>query len=147
MQSCDFGINVNKIKNICASFINSKCKDFNLTNNQAIFLKFLSDPSRPSQKEICNIVGCDKAQASRILQELKEKGLILDNVDPNDNRKKSYQLTPQGKHIQQHIDQQLSFLMDSILFEGFSFEQKQQFFILLDKMIVNLNNYNKEDKQ
>ena len=146
MKNYTFGVNVNKIKNICASFVNSKSKDFNLTHSQVVMLKFLSDPCSPSQKDISTIIGCDKAQVSRVLQELKDKGLIIEQVDEKDNRKKSYQLTPSGIQTQKYIDEQLSYLMDGILFENFSKEEKQQFFVLLDKMIVNLNNYNKEDK-
>ena len=104
------------------------------------------DPSKPSQKDIISFVGCDKSQASRILQELKDKGLVVEKVDHLDNRKKVYEVTAEGKRIHEHINSQLTYLMDSILFEGFSKEQKQTFCTLMEKMSDNLNNYNKEDK-
>ncbi len=145
MKDYEFSLNVGKIKHICSSYINSKAKELNVTSAQAIYLKFLLEPKQPSQKDISTWLGCDKAQTSRILLGLLEKGYVKQIGDAKDNRKKLYQITEEGKKVSSKVDKELHYLMDSIMFENFAPEEKDIFLKALQKISINIDKFNEGD--
>ncbi len=112
--------------------------DTNLTGIEGLTLGFLAhDDSPKSMKDVMDNFHIAKATASQTLTGLEKKGMIRQEADEDDRRKKMIILTEEGKRIQDCIDHKFE-VMNSILEEGISEEEKELFHSILLKIRCNL---------
>ncbi len=113
-------------------------KETNLTGIEGLTLGFLAhDESPKTMRDVMNHFHIAKATASQTLTSLEKKGVIVQKVDEDDKRKKMILITEEGKRIQNTIDQKF-LIMNSILEEGITEEEKEQFHSILLKIRCNL---------
>lgn len=96
------------IKKKIYKLINSKIKEYNLTAAEAIYLIVISKNETLSFKELTNLVECDKAMTTKVLNSLKDKEFVNNNI-------KNIVLTEKGKAVTNKVIDELNLLKSEIL--------------------------------
>lgn len=115
------------------------CAGFGLSVLQSRLLTYLkateATPTAPSQ--IAAHFKLTKATVSMSLSSLKAKGLIHENRQPEDGRKKQIRLSPRGNEIVQRLEAYL--LPVATLFDQTTKAQKQQLSNSLQTLLAKLS--------
>ena len=90
-----------------------------------------------SQKEICELSYRDKSTVSLILNAIEEKGYIVKEKDKTDSRALRIKLTRKAEQKSDDM-MAISAELQQKLFNGMSEEEKQIFFMLLNKIAQNI---------
>lgn len=146
MDKKTFFINITKLKSICSQHVNDNSRELGVSNSESLYLKCLSMFGSQTQSKLSEMIGFDKARSSRVLAELESKELVQRVLSENDNRKTFFEITPRGEEIQTRVEDSLDYFVDNILFENIDVDEKQNFFETLNKMVSNIDKYNKGDK-
>lgn len=96
------------IKKKIYKLINIKIKEYNLTASEAIYLIVISKYESLSFKEITSIVDYDKAMTTKVLNSLKDKEFVNNNI-------KNIVLTEKGYLLTNKVIDELSLLKSEIL--------------------------------
>lgn len=96
------------IKKKIYKLINIKIKEYNLTASEAIYLIVISKYESLSFKEITSIVDYDKAMTTKVLNSLKDKEFVNNNI-------KNIVLTEKGYLLTNKVINELSLLKSEIL--------------------------------
>lgn len=96
------------IKKKIYKLINIKIKEYNLTALEAIYLIVISKYESLSFKEITSIVDYDKAMTTKVLNSLKDKEFVNNNI-------KNIVLTEKGYLVTNKVIDELSLLKSEIL--------------------------------
>lgn len=96
------------IKKKIYKLINIKIKEYNLTASEAIYLIVISKYESLSFKEITSIVDYDKAMTTKVLNSLKDKEFVNNNI-------KNIVLTEKGYLVTNKVIDELSLLKSEIL--------------------------------
>lgn len=115
------------IKKKLYKLINGKIKEYNLTVPEAIYLIVISKYESLSFKELTSIVDCDKAMTTKVLNSLKDKEFVSNNI-------KNIVLTEKGILVTDKVINELNLLKSEIL--GKVSERK------ISKFYKKLNQFN-----
>mgnify|MGYP004661025089 FL=1 len=96
------------IKKKLYKLINGKIKEYNLTVPEAIYLIVISKYESLSYKEITSIVDYDKAMTTKVLNSLKDKEFVSNNI-------KNIVLTEKGILVTDKVINELNLLKSEIL--------------------------------
>lgn len=96
------------IKKKLYKLINGKIKEYNLTVPEAIYLIVISKYESLSYKEITSIVDYDKAMTTKVLNSLKDKEFVSNNI-------KNIVLTEKGCLVTDKVINELNLLKSVIL--------------------------------
>lgn len=96
------------IKKKIYKLINIKIKEYNLTATEAIYLIVISKYESLSFKEITSIVDYDKAMTTKVLNSLKDKEFVNNNI-------KNIVLTEKGYLVTSKVIDELNLLKSEIL--------------------------------
>lgn len=96
------------IKKKIYKLINIKIKEYNLTAPEAIYLIVISKYENLSFKEITSIVDYDKAMTTKVLNSLKDKEFVNNNI-------KNIVLTEKGYLVTNKVIDELNLLKSEIL--------------------------------
>ncbi len=90
-----------------------------------------------SPQQLAAISGRDKAQISRLVNELVSAGLVTKQAHPLDKRSVCLALTPDASHLLKAAKAQTAAL-DAILLQGLDADEQQQLQALLQRLLQNL---------
>lgn len=96
------------IKKKIYKLINIKIKEYNLTPPEAIYLIVISKYESLSFKEITSILDYDKAMTTKVLNSLKDKEFVNNNI-------KNIVLTEKGYLVTNKVINELNLLKSEIL--------------------------------
>lgn len=96
------------IKKKLYKLINGKIKEYNLTVPEAIYLIVISKYESLSYKELTSIVDYDKAMTTKVLNSLKDKEFVSNNI-------KNIVLTEKGILVTDKVINELNLLKSEIL--------------------------------
>ncbi|MEC5385041.1 MarR family transcriptional regulator [Uliginosibacterium sp. H3] len=100
---------------------------------EARALRFFSHHPGSTQQDLVAHSGRDKAQITRIVQQLMERELLAREPDPNDGRRFNLQLTKKGLALQEAMHTQRKKLAADML-RDLSKDERQQLGGLLERM-------------
>ena len=109
---------------------------YELSYGSLSFLMILFHYDRIHQEEISRKLSIDKATTTRAIRKLVELGYVRREIDPADRRAYFIYLTEKGLALKPEL-KRLSREWSDRLTTGFSPEDKEQFFKLLEKMSQN----------
>ena len=96
------------IKKKLYKLINGKIKEYNLTVPEALYLIVISKYESLSYKELNSIVDYDKAMTTKVLNSLKDKEFVSNNI-------KNIVLTEKGCLVTDKVINELNLLKSEIL--------------------------------
>ena len=96
------------IKKKLYKLINGKIKEYNLTVPEAIYLIVISKYESLSFKELTSIIDYDKAMTTKVLNSLKDKEFVSNNI-------KNIVLTEKGILVTDKVINELNLLKSEIL--------------------------------
>lgn len=95
-----------------------------------------------SANEICQTLAIDKSAASRAIQELEAKGLIV--LSPVDRRQRALALTEKGRMLHDQV-LPIALERERILLDGLSSAERKQLLVLLRKLRASIGKVNDYD--
>ena len=105
---------------------------FGLASAHTMCLRHLYNaPEGLTRTRLVHLCDIDKAQVSRIINELCARGYVTETEDETINYKKSLKLTPMGKNIAEEINK-LVVKVNSYVSEDFSKEEIDNFYKVFD---------------
>jgi DNA-binding MarR family transcriptional regulator len=115
-------------------YLNDKAKDFDLTRQQYNVLRILKGqlPKSASINLIKERMLDKMSDASRIVERLRLKGLVVRTTSPNDKRAVDVTITPKGITLLEDMEPTIASV--DTLFQSFSEQELDTFNNLLDKM-------------
>lgn len=119
--------------------LRSRLPDTPLVRYQALILHIHQREQAPSQTDLVQYLGIDKASMVRILDELGDAGLIRRTPRENDRRCYQIQLTETALNQLPTLEKGVQELQDE-MFAGFSNTERETFLNLLTRMQENLRN-------
>lgn len=108
-----------------------------VTHMENKVLHFFGHHPGATQSELAAHSGRDKAQLTRLIRGLRDKGLLEARVDEEDRRSTRLQLTPEGKALHKNMHAQ-GVQLAGIAAAGLSEQECQQLVSLLARVRVNL---------
>ena len=124
------------------TYITAQMKNYHIGGGQYMFLAALYQQDGVSQEELSQSLMIDKGTTARAVGKLEAAGYVIRK--PNTEDKRAYQvfLTQKAKEIEPVLHGTLSSMTD-IFITGLSEKEKEQLFIMLDKMMQNIMRYTK----
>ena len=105
---------------------------FGLASAHTMCLRHLySAPEGLTRTRLVHLCDIDKAQVSRIINELCARGYVTETEDENINYKKTLKLTPMGRGVTEEINR-LVVKVNSYVSEDFSKEEIENFYRVFD---------------
>ncbi len=118
----------------------------NVTPEQWPILNCLWIENGLNQQSIADYCDKNKASITFLLDRLEKKKMIIRKVDKRDKRNKMIHLTPRGKKIQDELLVIASNTFD-IALNGITMEDLNTCRCVLNKLIDNLQDYNRQRKE
>lgn len=89
----------------------------------------------------------DKAAISRALAALEERELVIRNI-PEEKRayRTLYFLTEEGKYMVSQVNERIDYILE-VAGEGLSEEQRDNFYSFAERILHNLNQYEKTEEK
>ena len=115
------------------SYMNVQLKDIGLSHGQAIALKIIYEEATIKQEDLNKRLQIDKSAVTRILNTLKEKGLIIKEIAKEDKRNQMISLTEKGKVLYPQIKNIIE-KTNEVMLKGIN--QNQQ--TLLNELILKM---------
>lgn len=116
--------------------------EYNLENSgihrgQHRMLMTLSEKPFASQVELARYLEVSPATIAVSLKALKKKGLIVQKIREEDNRRNFVELTEKGR---KHVEESCEFFdtLDQQMYQGFTEEEKQRLCEYLDRIYANM---------
>jgi len=136
-----------KARNIFDRSCRPLCKKYGINQTGMDVIMFLaSHPEFNTARDICNHQGLKSGLTSVVLEQLLHKGLLVRTDDPWDGRVKRLSLTEEAQPI---VDEgtvlQKSF-MDQ-LGDGIDSTEFDRFWVLVERLIVNIEEMDKESRK
>ncbi|HTD06213.1 MarR family transcriptional regulator [Undibacterium sp.] len=99
-------------------------------------LGFFQSNPKATQRDLIRYFGRDKAQVTRLLKQLEERGLITREVDAEDKRSHRIQLTASGKALQATVHKHKQKVAEKMMAD-FDAEERATLVALLGRMRSN----------
>jgi Transcriptional regulators len=113
-------------------------KPCDLTSAHAMYLIVLFENEGMTLKEVTENVGMDKANTTRVISDLKEKGYIYTDRTREGGRKFKVFLTDEGKIAAEIVRSAITKMLDNI-FSILTDAERAQYIAILKKIITNMN--------
>lgn len=113
-------------------------KPCDLTSAHAMYLIVLFENEGMTLKEVTENVGMDKANTTRVISDLKEKGYIYTDRTREGGRKYKVFLTDEGKQAAEIVRSAITKMLDNI-FSILTDAERAQYIAILKKIITNMN--------
>lgn len=111
---------------------------YGLSSTHTMCLRYLSkSPDGLTRTKLSRLCDVDKAQISRIVNELCSKGYTLENESENANYKKRLKLTPLGWDVADEINGEVGKVL-SFVSSGIPAEQIKNFYATLNDICLKL---------
>ena len=111
---------------------------FGLTGAHTMLLRHLYNfPDGLTRTKLVRLCDIDKAQVSRIINELSARGYVIETEDESINYKKRLKLTPMGKDIAEDINS-LVLKINSYVSKDFTEEEIVNFYNVFDVICERL---------
>jgi DNA-binding MarR family transcriptional regulator len=114
---------------------------YGLGSGQFSFLLRLLHHDGISQEILIKDLDCDRATGTRSINKLEENGYVRREKDPQDRRAYRICLTEKSRQLGPVI-QQMSMLLNDIVFDGFTGEEKALFIGMIRRAIGNISSEN-----
>ncbi|HYD80685.1 MAG TPA: MarR family transcriptional regulator [Paucimonas sp.] len=108
-----------------------------LTAMEARALNFVARNPDSSQADLVQHSGRDKAQITRVIKQLEERGLLRRTARPDDRRSLRLSLTDEGRTAQKRVQQHRKRLAKSLM-AGFDAGEREQAIRLLERLRSNV---------
>ena len=120
----------------------NKKKIESMTGTNGCIIGYLSENSDHDvfQKDIEKAFGITRSTASKVINLMEQKGLVERQSVSHDARLKKIVMTDKSKAISHLMAEDMT-LVESVLTEGFSPEEKKALYDYLKRMKQNLKNY------
>ena len=120
------------------SYVNSMTVSYGLTGAQCHILGYLlaHQDKEIYSSEIHAKLYLSRAAVSGLLKKLRNKGLLVFEMEPSDDRLKRIILTDQAMELEERMARSFTYVED-FLYRDFSDEEKEQMETLLKKMLAN----------
>lgn len=93
----------------------SDCCKCSVTTAQCHALVEIGRRKNSMLKDLANILQIDISTASKVVEELVQKGLVLREPSSLDRRRVQLNITPKGKNIFQNIETDMNHIFDEVL--------------------------------
>ncbi|MFL0250571.1 MarR family winged helix-turn-helix transcriptional regulator [Clostridium neuense] len=113
-------------------------------HGQAKLLAEVSGNDGASQKELAKKLDVRPSSMTEMLSKLENNGFIFRKQDQKDQRVSHIHLTDEGKKIVEHIEKTKDEFEEKF-FSALTEEEKEQFFVLIKKLCLGLENDNNND--
>ncbi|MDP2216958.1 MAG: MarR family transcriptional regulator [Methanolobus sp.] len=123
------------------TFIARELEPYGIGSGQFPFLMRLLHNDGISQEVLIRDLNCDRATGTRAINKLEENGYVLRETDPQDKRAYRVCLTDKSRQLGPVI-KQMSVLINDIVFDGFTGEEKILFVQMIKRAIGNLSREN-----
>ena len=111
---------------------------FGLTGAHTVCLRYLYNyPDGLTRTKLVRLCGIDKAQVSRIINDLCSKGYVIETENENINYRKRLKLTPLGKDTTEEINQKI-LKVNSFVSDDIPVEELEVFYKTLDLICERL---------
>ncbi|PLR78707.1 MarR family transcriptional regulator [Bacillus sp. V3-13] len=128
-------------------FLNERCcesccgEDVSLVQSHIIYE--ISRQNEPSMQDVAGELGLDITTFSRQVKALVAQGLVKKTPHPLDNRVNILSLTPEGKRIEENINQEMNNYLNQILSHLSEYERESviRSMTLLDEAMRKSENY------
>ena len=119
-----------------------------MTGTNGCIIGYLAENSGRDvfQKDIEKAFGITRSTASKVINLMEQKGLVERQSVSGDARLKKIVLTEKSKAISHLMAEDMN-LVDGILTDGFSAEEKEALYNYLERMKKNLKNYYLKEKE
>mgnify|MGYP004515760995 FL=1 len=119
-----------------------------MTGTNGCIIGYLAENSGRDvfQKDIEKAFGITRSTASKVINLMEQKGLVERQSVSCDARLKKIVLTEKSKAISHLMAEDMN-LVDGILTDGFSAEEKEALYNYLERMKKNLKNYYLKEKE
>lgn len=98
------------------------------------------------QRDLETHFGITRSTASKVVSLMVQKGLVEQRSVPEDRRLRQLVLTPRAEEVKQLMDED-HFSFENTLRRGFSEDELNTLFALLDRLKENLNQMNEREEQ
>lgn len=134
-----FSTSVGQLVKAVTALKSRKMAKYGLKGTGALCLcQILESDSGLTATELCRRGEIDKAQVSRCMNELSEKGLVYLEEQDGRKYKQKYRLTPYGEMVA-HDVQKTAELLQSAVRKGISEEELEAFYRTLYKLCDNFD--------
>lgn len=132
------GLAINKLSNLLRRRSAQILKTVGISGAQGSVLDFLLvSPGPVCQRDVEQEFGLRPSTASELLQTMEKSGLIRRLPDPADARRKNLEPDPQAAAVCSALRQEITGT-ETLLLQGISEAEKQQFLATARKMLQNL---------
>jgi len=120
------------------TFIAREMEPYGIGSGQFPFLIRLLHHDGISQEILIRDLDCDRATGTRAINKLEENGYVRRETDPQDKRAYRVCLTDKSRQLGPVI-KQMSVLINDIVFDGFTGEEKILFVQMIKRAIGNIS--------
>ncbi len=119
-----------------------------MTGTNGCIIGYLADNSGRDvfQKDIEKAFGITRSTASKVINLMEQKGLVERQSVSRDARLKKIVMTEKSKAISHLITEDM-ILVEGILTDGFSEEEKEALYDYIERMKKNIKNYYLKEKE
>lgn len=107
-----FGREISIISRQSKMYLERVLKPFNVRVGEHRFILNVENGKHLNQQQLCDMFAIDKAQATRSIASLVEKGILKREKNPEDKREYLISLTEKGEEVKAEIFKQLDYWRD-----------------------------------
>ena len=119
------------------SISNIEFKELHLTKGQYLYVVRICENPGIIQEQLLDMIKVDRSTATRALQKLEMNGFIEKKEDPSNKKNKMLFATEKGETVYPFIKKENAY-SDSVALKGFSDEEAEIAFSLLQRMRKNI---------
>ncbi|KON68915.1 MarR family transcriptional regulator [Peribacillus butanolivorans] len=119
------------------SISNIEFKEFDLTKGQYLYLVRICENPGIIQEKLAEMIKVDRTTAARAIKKLEIQGFIEKKNDDNNKKIKKLYPTDKGENVYPFLKKEGEYT-DKVALSGFSFEETETIFHLLQKVRKNI---------
>lgn len=132
-----FGFLLSRASGVLKNRFHIVLRGYEITPDQTAVILCLSEKQGISPSILSEVIAKDKPNTVRIIDKLRQKGLITIKENPEDRRSYLVYLAKKGAVLQEHVIPIADKLIEQAL-RNFDSEEVEQFKIFLDRVHKNL---------
>ncbi|MFF2288038.1 MarR family winged helix-turn-helix transcriptional regulator [Peribacillus butanolivorans] len=119
------------------SISNIEFKEFDLTKGQYLYLVRICENPGIIQEKVAEMIKVDRTTAARAIKKLEIQGFIVKKNDDNNKKIKKLYPTDKGENVYPFLKKEGEYT-DKVALSGFSLEETETIFHLLQKVRKNI---------